>query len=49
MLLKDNFDSNQVSYDLILELANNALGSDKNGKRSEFINWVIQTREMLRK
>ena len=49
ILLKDNFDSNQVSYDLILELANNALGSDKNGKRSEFINWVIQTREMLRK
>ena len=38
MLLKDNFDSNQVSYDLILELANNALGSDNNGKRSEFIN-----------
>ena len=49
MLLKDNLDSNQASYDLVLELANNALGPDKNGKRSEFINWVIQTREMLRK
>ena len=49
MLLKDNLDLNQASYDLVLELAKSALGADKNGKRSEFINWVIQTKEMLRK
>ena len=49
MLLKDKKATTQASYDLVIELANNALGADKNGKRSEFINWVIQTREMVKK
>ena len=49
MLLKDKKATTQASYDLVIELANNALGADKNGKRSEFINWVIQTREMVNK
>ena len=49
MLLKDKNATTQASYDLVIELANNALGADKNGKRSEFINWVIQTREMVKK
>ena len=46
LILENKNHSTKATYDLVLELANNALGKDKNGKRSEFIDWVMQTRAM---
>jgi len=34
------------TYDLVLQLAIDALGEDKNGQRSEFIDWVKKTKNL---
>jgi hypothetical protein len=34
------------TYDLVLQLAKDALGEDKNGQRSEFIDWVKKTKKI---
>ncbi|HIG84271.1 MAG TPA: DUF3520 domain-containing protein [Verrucomicrobia bacterium] len=35
-----------ATYDLVLQLAKDALGEDKNGQRSEFIDWIKKTKNL---
>tara|TARA_Y100000994_G_scaffold241358_1_gene237099 strand:- start:87 stop:1529 length:1443 start_codon:yes stop_codon:yes gene_type:complete len=49
MILEERNDLTEATYDLVLELANNALGDDEEGKRSEFIKWINHTRAIKQK
>ena len=49
MILEERHDLTEATYDLVLELANNALGDDEEGKRSEFIKWINHTRAIKEK
>ena len=49
MILEERHDLTEATYDLVLELANNSLGNDEKGKRSEFIKWINHTRAIKQK
>jgi hypothetical protein len=49
MILEERNNITEATYDLVLELANNALGDDEKGKRSEFIKWINHTRAIKQK
>ena len=49
MILEERHDLTEATYDLVLELANNSLGNDEKGKRSEFIKWINHTRAIKEK
>ena len=49
MILEERNDLTEATYDLVLELANNALGDDEEGKRLEFIKWINHTRAIKEK
>ena len=49
MILEERYDLTEATYDLVLELANNSLGNDEKGKRSEFIKWINHTRAIKQK
>ena len=49
MILEERNDLTEATYDLVLELANNSLGNDEKGKRSEFIKWINHTRAIKEK
>ena len=49
MILEERNNITEATYDLVLELANNALGDDEKGKRSEFIKWINHTRAIIQK
>ena len=49
MILEERNNITEATYNLVLELANNALGDDEKGKRSEFIKWINHTRAIKQK
>ena len=46
LLLESNGNGSSATYDLVLQLAKDALGEDKNGQRSEFLDWVKKTKKL---
>ena len=46
LLLGNREKGSSATYDLVLQLAKDALGEDKNGQRSEFIDWVKKTKKI---
>ena len=49
LLLEDDKKPPFATYDLVLQLAKDALGKDKNGQRSEFIDWIEKTKNLIDK
>ena len=46
LLLESNGNGSSATYDLVLQLAKDALGEDENGQRSEFLDWVKKTKKL---
>ncbi len=46
MLLGNDGERPLATYELVLELARDAVGEDRDGKRAEFVEWVEKTIEM---
>jgi Ca-activated chloride channel family protein len=46
LLLGGHEKGSSATYDLVLQLAKDALGEDKNGQRSEFIDWIKKTKNL---
>jgi hypothetical protein len=46
LLLGGHEKGSSATYDLVLQLAKDALGEDKNGQRSEFIDWIKKTKKI---
>ena len=49
LLLGGHGKGSSATYDLVLQLAKDALGEDKNGQRSEFIDWIKKTKKIKQK
>ena len=46
LLLGDDEGGRLATYDLVLELARDAVGEDPDGRRQEFVEWIEKTIEL---